>query len=597
MSGSQVNLTPLALAILGIDDPTTARNPQSEGAFPARLRPAGERRVTSYFSHFQTRCAPANDAPPTYNLAVREARFPSSARYFDGGREVLPKYTCTVGKEGPMHVQLESCSPFQSLPGQSWREAYVVLSGTQLNIYKLKQTHVGKETIIPSAGKLLRSYTLQHAEVGLAPDVSYAVLVPVTKMANLIPTAARRRAYEKDQSLFRVVRQSALRLRVEQDQLVLCEPSEEQVVHWVDKLCAGIDISLAIDERSVPRQCTVPRRRRRPPPAPVVNDLNNQRLIEQQERILQQMYPAFAAERPENNSSFQFLSLDFEAGFSIPEFTFMSSSDPATTAPVSNNSAIDDQVMNDPAANDQELDEIDLSALAEDLSSLQPSTSNSSRPAVARQDTAASLSSLTANNEALERSDFSEDGKWAPPHPRTYAQELRYARRCMPVLIADSPRASSVLICSGRRLRLNYRMDIMEEWSLSPPSYDAHEFMANPSTLQRSNTHASSFNAGSASGSGSASSSSQPRAASPAHDSTMEVANTGLASPGLETPMELDMGLGMLGLEKIRSRRLSLSLGLGMKKSHQPAPAAQGKGQEKVPQQVADADPVVVFGF
>ncbi|TKA68055.1 hypothetical protein B0A55_07462 [Friedmanniomyces simplex] len=79
---------------------------------------------------------------------------------------------------------------------------------------------------------------------------------------------------------------------------------------------------------------------------------------------------------------------------------------------------------------------------------------------------------------ATSPANFTASGKWQPPHPRTTTQIQRYARRCMPVLLAESVRASDVLICHGKRVKINWRMELLEEWELSPPSYKSHAFRA-----------------------------------------------------------------------------------------------------------------------
>ncbi|KAJ9622271.1 hypothetical protein H2203_006489 [Taxawa tesnikishii (nom. ined.)] len=412
---------------------------------------------------------------PSYAAASRQSRFPVSRRYLDNGNEILPRYTCTVEKEGVMAMCVEALSPFNSLPVQTWREVYVVLSGTMLNIHKVKTTSVGRLSVA-SAGRLLRTFTLQHAEVGLASDVFYNILEPTTRLAHLIPAVARRKAFQKDPDLFRLVRQSVLRLRLEAEQFLLAEQREETIFNWINRISAGIDISLAIDERSIPRQCTVPRRRRRQNRPSLNGDLNDRRLIEEQEQILRDLYPAFASN--ENES--------------------------VATTQLSNE-------LTQTTTNEQQQDEeIDISVLAEDSgATLTQTTSNALndsslttlRPTASRQTTSSTLlSTVSSDSDATLDSMTATDslidpatGKWAwaPSHPRTPAQQLRYIKRCMPVLYVDSPRASSVLMCAGKRVRINPLLETLEEWTLSPPSYAAHDFAEAQSPSRRQSASAS----------------------------------------------------------------------------------------------------------
>jgi hypothetical protein len=46
----------------------------------------------------------------------------------------------------------------------------------------------------------------------------------------------------------------------------------------------------------------------------------------------------------------------------------------------------------------------------------------------------------------------------------------------MPVLLAESVRASDILICHGKRVKINWRMELLEEWELQPPTYKSHVF-------------------------------------------------------------------------------------------------------------------------
>ena len=474
-------LTPLALTILGFTPVSPPPAPADAGASSQGQPRQYERRVVSYSNTLQTRCIPSTDAAPSYAVAAKQARIPRSFRYLDNGNEVLPKYTCSVSREGPMYMLLESCNPFLAIPEQEWREVYVVLEGTQLNIHKVKNTHLGKESI-QVAGKLLRKYTLQQAEVGLAPDGTHNVLVPATRLAHLLPAMARRRAFEKDPNMFRIEKRYSLRLRVEADQILLATQAEEAVFAWVNKICAGIDIAPAIDDRTIPRQCTVPRRRRRQrQQIAIAADLSDRRLIEEQERILQQMYPAFAQESRDNANT-QDLS-------TLPTIPIPSPALVPTTS------------------NDQEQEDVDISALAEEVPA--STGSRASRPSAVRLTTSSSqISTATAHDNLMsDPLNFSAEGKWAPLHVRSNGQQLRYTRRCMPLIFIDSPRASSIMIHNGKYVRPNYKMDLFDEWELQPPCYDAHDFpeeeededLEEMPVLTRTPTNASSVSAGTSS--------------------------------------------------------------------------------------------------
>ena len=454
-------MTPFALSILGME-PNIERRRQRHGehreetVVPEALqnipeiRPARpSRRVTSHFNPFQTVCSSATDSPPAYAIATRQR--PNARRSLSEGNEVLPKYICSVQQEGKFLLQLESINPLHGVIESEWREVYVVVRGTLLSIHRAKDN---------GPGKLLRSYTLQHAEVGLATDASHTILVPQTRLANLLPAAARRRAWQKDPDLFRAVPQHILRLRAETDQILLANPSEQVIHDMVEGISAGIDISTSIDERSIPKQCTVPRRRRRRPH--FTSDITDANVIAEQERILRQMYPSLADEGP-----------------STPRFE---------TRPIFAAVEAESSPVERVQTSTREEDDLDLNVMREDESSgtstsLSPHTparhNTAVRPQVSRMTTSSSV--LTSHSAemvyATPQTNFdSISGKWQPPHIRSPEQIRRYIRRCKPVLLAEAVRASDIIICNGKRVKINWRMELLEEWELKPPSYRSHAF-------------------------------------------------------------------------------------------------------------------------
>lgn len=446
--GEGDTLTSLAISITGVNNQSSQQAARQEAHVASVTEMATtriSRRAQSYFNTFQTTCTPAQDDPPSYAAASRQKLV--ARREIAAGKEALPQYTCTVSAGLRMLVNMESVSPLHSPSQSEWRDVYVEVQGTMLNFHRVKDGR-------PS--RLLRSYTLQHAEIGLAPDVFHTVLAPNSKLAHLIPSAARQKAFKKDPQLFRAEEQFIMRLRVETDQILLAHKSEDKVLDMVHEIGAGIDLAPAIDERNISKQCTVPRRRRRPN-APASGDISSAAVIAEQERILQQMYPSFAQGANEQN-------------------TTSAASPPATpthTTP-----------LGTPTRED---DELDLSAIREDFSesntlahtttsTSMESTSDLERPGYFRTTTATSTASAFQTTYETAPTNFSPEGKWQPPHLRTAAQIRRYVRRCAPLLLCDAVRASDIVICNGKRMRINWREERLEDWRLQPPTYAAHDF-------------------------------------------------------------------------------------------------------------------------
>ncbi|KAK1075531.1 hypothetical protein LTR33_009500 [Friedmanniomyces endolithicus] len=439
-------LSPFALSILGMDTENRRRRPEddTETQVPNTTRTAPvrhSRRATSHYNFFQTLCSAAQDSPPAYALAVKHKA--PATRQRGEGHERLPGYSCSVSAETKLLLQLESVNPLHGVSESDWREVFVTLRGTLFSIHRVMDG---------GAGKLLRSFTLQHAEIGLAVDSQHQVLVPQTRLAHLIPVYARRKAWQKDSSLFRPVTQHILRLRIETDQILLADADEDRIHDFIHAISAGIDISCAIDERSIPRQCTVPRRRRRQ--RPTSDNLNDPILLAEQERILREMYPAFAEQTATQQQQIHRTLTKMQANESTPTPS-------------------------------REEDDLDFAIIREDFAiptSIAPTqpTGTAPRPGMSRQTTASSLTSTFSSDMiyATSPANFTPSGKWQPPHPRTPSQIQRYARRCMPVLLAEAVRASDVLICNGKRVKINWRMEMLEEWTLSPPSYKSHAVKA-----------------------------------------------------------------------------------------------------------------------
>ncbi|CCL98217.1 uncharacterized protein FIBRA_00211 [Fibroporia radiculosa] len=93
------------------------------------------------------------------------------------------------------------------------------------------QPNSAKSVVEPSPKDLLRAYTLQHAESGLASD------------------------YLK--------RKNVIRVRVEGEQFLLQAQDVASVIEWIEGIQAATNISLDLDERPMPRGPMFPRRRRR----------------------------------------------------------------------------------------------------------------------------------------------------------------------------------------------------------------------------------------------------------------------------------------------------------------------------------------------
>ncbi|KAL1613228.1 hypothetical protein SLS60_001460 [Paraconiothyrium brasiliense] len=289
----------------------------------------------------------------------------------------------------------------------------------------------------PIPGRLIRSFTLQHSEIGVASDFKKTPLTPKSPFAHLVPVSARHKLYETDPHLFEPVREHVIRLRLETEQFLLCASSQEEMLDWSEKLCAAIDISQPLEDRSEPRYRSLPRRSRRQrvlDGSRLGENLENlssleagRRIIAEQEEIIRQLYPHLAG-----------IS-------SAPQLPDM-------------------DLSNAPADADREefdADDVRFPSQRPGSSSLSRTVYNENEPAVEDRPTTREMY---------------PDPKDAPVARPSESQVLRYRRRCAPALLACSPRVSDVVMCGGERVRINTRENILVMYTSHPPRYDAHNF-------------------------------------------------------------------------------------------------------------------------
>jgi hypothetical protein len=389
-----------------------------------------------YHNTYHTHVQLPTGSPPSYARATD----PQTRRLLDERTRIEthvaqnttlpPAYECTVEFAGIVGIKPELSTPFKVTTHREWYDAYAILRGTQLSLYRIKSPSLLSKNRQPTPGRLIKSYSLQHAEVGVASDFKKTALIPKSPFAHLVPGAARPKLYETDPYLFEPVREHAIRLRLEFEQFLLCPPTEEGMLDWVESFCAAIDISAPLEDRSEPRYRSLPRRNRRQRILDSaqfgenLENLSNQeagrRIIAQQEQIIRQLYPHLAGTR--------------------------------------------EQITQASPAADPELEEFD----PEDVRF----------PAASARDSLMRVSSQDSENGDEERpaSGSSSDPKSVPPVTPTQSQMLRYRRRCAPVLLASSPRVSDVVYHKGQRFRISVKAHMLVEYSSHPPRYDAHGF-------------------------------------------------------------------------------------------------------------------------
>ncbi|KAH8668338.1 hypothetical protein BX600DRAFT_434884 [Xylariales sp. PMI_506] len=153
--------------------------------------------------------------------------------------EPLPEYSCDLEAEGVFNMKMEIEDTIKRAEARNWHSVYVELRGTALSIYHVKKDWGLNRTVKSGPnvspdnppwvkkGSLEKTYTLLHADVGIAAD------------------------YQK--------RRYVIRVRAETDQFLLSCIELPNFVKWLDILFAAINIAPALDERDFPRDQSIPR--------------------------------------------------------------------------------------------------------------------------------------------------------------------------------------------------------------------------------------------------------------------------------------------------------------------------------------------------
>jgi hypothetical protein len=281
----------------------------------------------------------------------------------------------------------------------------------------------------------MHSLSLQHGEVGLAVDMPYEEPMPKFPLLDILPSNMRKRMYETKPHLFEPTREWIIRLRLEGCQFLLAFQTEEVMLEWVEDLCAAIDISQPIDERTYPRYRSLPRRSRRQRQLensfrtdfPMVGlESLGERLVQQQQRIINSLYPNLANEGDENTNNVA--GTQRQNGHDLEQVT----------------------------SQDPDMDDLD--------------------PADVRE------SPYLHSEQQNERRDSGESNQRNYSqtfNPKLYSQNLtvcptaaiRYRRRCAPIMNKYSPRSSDIIFVRGKRMRIDHKRERLVSFEIAPPRY------------------------------------------------------------------------------------------------------------------------------
>lgn len=158
---------------------------------PIDNRPARRLSMEEDYFYEQVMTFAQPPMPPAYHAATHGAYEGPSRKGLDAvmdesvvlDQENLPDYYCDVHMENVFQMKMEIEDAVKRAEYRNWRTMFVVLHGTALHIYSAKKKDFGwgknrmhGPDVRPDnpswmrKGPLERSYSLQHADVGIAAD-------------------------------------------------------------------------------------------------------------------------------------------------------------------------------------------------------------------------------------------------------------------------------------------------------------------------------------------------------------------------------------------------------------------------------------------
>lgn len=221
-----------------------------------------------------------------------------------------------------------------------------------------------------------------------------------------------------------------IRVRVEADQFLLSCVEIETFLMWLESLTAAIDLAPPLDERKLPKDTSYPCRNRR-------TGLTAETIPEES------IAPLSIAElRNDDNRSERRETSSSRASLSGPPANRQGTSArrPPTAAHPS-------QFIN--YANPRP-----------------PPPATISRPPRPLQ--------ITSSASEF-HPDITSDGKWRPVHNWSSRHDLVYAKRCMAVLLSNTPRKTNLVIMRGRQWIVDWATGALTRWE--PPAYDPPLYM------------------------------------------------------------------------------------------------------------------------
>ncbi|OBT74535.1 hypothetical protein VF21_07531 [Pseudogymnoascus sp. 05NY08] len=356
-------------------------------------------------------------SPPPYSSSILNRSAINITPRIEEGRETLPPYTCDLTLtalfmrkselEGPhLGEPSEFSNPLCRAPMRTWHRVQVTLRGTSLTIAPCPRLSLKRSKPLAPP----RSYSLQHAEAGIASD------------------------YLK--------RRYVIRIRVEADQLLLASDDAPTHIAWLEALAAAIDLAPALDERSLPEDASLPRPRRR--------GVRNRYVA-----------PGSAAAR--RTAAARAAVASAEAAVAPPPHY---ADVPEAPEPIP-------EPVSEPEPEPAPIPDPERDHLAPPLSGVDSSPSSRTstdtptptvRPSHRPQPDPYNIYPPTLAARGARNPAITRDGKWRPIHNWSPLYDLIYAKRCMATLLNGSPRKGPFVIMQGERWVVDWETGKCARW-------------------------------------------------------------------------------------------------------------------------------------
>ncbi|ROT38529.1 hypothetical protein SODALDRAFT_164338 [Sodiomyces alkalinus F11] len=439
-----------------VDGPST---PTVQGQSPQNGAARRRRRLSVEEDYFyeqvmttSPRRPPAEPPPPYRPFAGR--RTLSRAVPKRRSDDVLPPYSTDIDLQGVWETKMEIEDTNKRADSRQWSTVLIELRGTQIKLYSVKNDWaqwgwgVTKDWVTAMSpdnppwvrkGALLRAYTLQHADAGIAAD------------------------YKK--------RRNVIRLRLETDQLLIACVESTTFVKWLDALFAAMAIAEPLEEREFPPDQSIPRTHRSRwlrtssslpgrhyYPIPTPRPLSQLRLTPpnggNDSRAASRDYSP-------NQASSMSLALNVD-----PETN--SSPAPESQNPGQNPKPVLPFPFPSPTSSPTLTPSSAVASRHGRMPADRPSTRRSAASASTyRHHATASVTDLCRPWHA---STVAPTGKWTPHHGIwTVEDDIRYARLCFSVLLYQSPRKSEYVVLRGTRWFVDWETGRMIR--VLPPRY------------------------------------------------------------------------------------------------------------------------------